>query len=203
MASYSKKQVEKILSDHGMATESISACAEELCKRHSIVIDEIKEERDGLKEKADKADELQKKLDSIEKEDYKTKYETEKKAHDELKEKTAKEKDNADRTKAIKELLKSDNYKEKGVEKILKYFDLGKIKLDKDGKIENIKDIQKEISEEWGDYKSEVKIVGTKVDTPPAGTNTPDKKPSRAAELAAKYHANLYGNNETKGETQT
>lgn len=200
MASFTIKQVEKILSDNGMAVESISKCAEELCRRHSIVIDEIKEERDGLKEKAEKADTLQKELDDIKKEDYKTKYETEKKAHDELKATTAAEKEHTTKIKAFKEMLKAEGFTEKGIEKILKY-DIEKVKLNKEGKIDNADDLKKHCSDEWGDYKGKETTTGTSVANPPAGTNTPERKPSRAAELAAKYHSNLYGDSkETKGE---
>ena len=41
------KQIEKILSDSGMPLENINKCAEDLCKRHAIDLDEIKEEING------------------------------------------------------------------------------------------------------------------------------------------------------------
>ena len=49
------KQIEKILSDSGMPLENINKCAEDLCKRHAIDLDEIKEARALLRRK----DELQ------------------------------------------------------------------------------------------------------------------------------------------------
>ena len=40
------KQIEKILSDSGMPLENINKCAEDLCKRHAIDLDEIKAKSD-------------------------------------------------------------------------------------------------------------------------------------------------------------
>ena len=58
-----------------------------------------------------------------------------------------------------------------------------------------------EVPEKDWDMPGEIKEKGTDLPTPPEGNATPEKKPSRAAELAAQYHANLYGANEkAKGE---
>lgn len=195
------KQIEKILSDSGMPLENINKCAEDLCKRHAIDLDEIKEERDTLKTENEELkktsgdlEKVQKELDDIKKADYKSKYEklvNDNKARD--------EKELTD--KLIRELCKGEGYTEKGTAKILKFSGAqGKIKL-KDGKIDNLDEIKKLIADDWSEYKGEIKEKGADLPTPPEGNATPEKKPSRAAELAAQYHANLYGASEkAKGE---
>ena len=75
------------------------------------------------------------------------------------------------------------------------------VTVDKDGKIEDIEKLSKAVSDEWGEYKGTKVTEGTTVATPPTGSSTPAPKPSRAAELAAKYHANLYGGSDKPAET--
>lgn len=49
MAGFSIKQVKAILSEHNMPVDDIQTAAEELCERHTAVVDSIKDERDDGK----------------------------------------------------------------------------------------------------------------------------------------------------------
>lgn len=200
--SFGIKQVKSILSNAGMPLENIDKCAEEICGRHTADIEAIKDERDSFKTSADELKEVQKELDELKAGDYKTKYEAEKAAHDKLKADTAGKEEKARKEKAFSEWLKTEGYTDKGAAKISKYGGfIDGLKLDKDGKIEDIEKLSKAVSDEWGEYKGTKVTEGTTVATPPTGSNTPAPKPSRAAELAAKYHANLYGGSDKPAET--
>lgn len=194
MAGFGIKQIKAILSEHGIPLENIDKCAEELCGRHTADLDSIKEQRDSFKADAEKLPEVQKELDTLKKDDYKTKYENEKAAHDKLKADNASKEERATKEKAFSKWLKDQNFTEKGAAKIIKYGGyIDGIKLDKDGNIEDGEALEKSVGEEWGEYKSEKKVEGTPTPNPPQGNDKPAAKPSRAAQLAAQYHANLYG----------
>ena len=198
---FSIKQIESILSSHNIPLEDLNKCAEEICARHKADIDSIKEERDSFKEQAKTLDEVKKELDDLKKEDYKTKYETEKKAHDQLKADNESREEYAKKEKAFSEFLKSNGYSEKGAAKIAKYGGyIANLKLSEEGKIEKPDDLAKKVSDEWGEYKAKVVVEGTEFKNPPKGDDTKATKVSRGAELEAKYHADRYGANETKGE---
>lgn len=208
--SFGIKHIKSILSNAGMPLENLDKCAEEICGRHTADLDSIKEERDSYKKSADELANVQKELDELKTQDYKTKYEAEKAAHDKLKADTAGKEERAKKEKAFSDWLKSEGYTDKGAAKISKYGGfIDGLNLDKDGKLEDTEKLSKSVAEEWGEYKGEKVTEGTTVPTPPQGETQPKPKPSRAAELAAKYHANLYGgsaepannaNNGTKGE---
>ena len=60
--SFGIKQIESILSSHGMPLENLNKCAEELCGRHKADIDSIKEERDNYKTDAETLESVKKEL---------------------------------------------------------------------------------------------------------------------------------------------
>ena len=66
------------------------------------------------------------------------------------------------------------------------------MKLKEDGTLDNAEELKKNIETEWSGFITSEGTKGADVATPPGGSDT-GKKPSRAAELAAKYHDNLYG----------
>lgn len=193
------KQIKSILSDNGIPLENLDKCAEELCGRHKTDIDSIKEERDSYKEQADTLEKVQKELDEIKAGDYKSKYETVKADYEKLKNDNSAKELRAKKEKAFSEWLKKEGYTEKGSAKIAKYGGfIDTISLDKDGNIEELEKLSKAVSDEWSEYKGQKVVEGTNNPKPPEGGANDTPKPSRAAELAAKYHANHYG-----GETKT
>lgn len=141
---------------------------ESIIAEHVSVVDALKKERDGYKAEAEKAADIQKELDGIKGgEDWKKKYEDEKKAFDDFKKKTADDAEAAKVRAAYRKLLIEEKIGEKRVDTILKVTDFSKMKLDKDGNLENVDALRKSIGEEWGEFKTTVTTKGADVDKPP------------------------------------
>lgn len=151
------------LKSTGLTDEQVSAVMEE----HVAVVDGLKADRDGYKEKAEKAADLQKQLDDIANgEDFKKKYEEEHKAFEDFKKQTASEAETAKVRAAYRKLLSGEGISEKRLDTIIKVTDLSKMKLDKDGNLEGEADLKKAINDEWGEFKTTVTEVGAKVEKP-------------------------------------
>ena len=208
--SFGIKQIESILSSHGMPLESLNKCAEELCGRHKADIDSIKEERDQYKENAEKLPTIEKDLADAKKalekaekdrDEYKTKAEDADGKYKKLETENAERESRAKKEKAFSEWLKNEGYTTKGASKIAKYGGfIDKLELDDDGNIKDADKLSKSVSDEWSEYKGKDITEGTSVATPPEGKQTSTPKQSRAAELAAQYHADHYGSETSKGE---
>ncbi len=196
----------KALSTMGIEDDKI----DQIIEMHTETLNEIKEERDGLKEDAKKLAAVQKELDELkeatkgsEKSPYKAKYEAaieEKEAlqkeFDQYKaDQTAKEA-HAAKEKAYREILKDAGIPEKHFAKVLKYSDVDGVELDKDGKIKTAKDILNSIKEEWSDHIESTGTEGARTENPPANNGGKEDQPSRAAMIAKQYHENLYGKEE-------
>ena len=185
---------------------------DEIIEAHRNVVDEIKDERDKYKDEAltlkgsaDKVPELEKEIKELKDAQsgvnvYETKYNEMKEAHDKLKGEFDKykadinaEKVKTSKTSAYRELLKKANISDKRIDKILKVTDIDKIEFDKDGKLKDEEALNKSIQEEWGDFVVTEKQIGATTTTPPSNNAKPPRSESRAAKIAAQYHANLYG----------
>ena len=152
----------------GLTDEQISAVMEE----HVAVTDALKKQRDDYKAEAEKAAELQKQLDGIKGgEDFKDKYEKEHQAFEDFKKKTAEDAEAAKVRAAYRKLLIDEKIGEKRLDTIIKVTDFSKMKLDKDGNLENVEELRKAIGEEWGEFKTTVTTKGADVDKPPHTDN--------------------------------
>lgn len=145
--------------------------------------DEVQKELDELKKTSENNGKLKEDFDKLKKE-----YESYKSEQDAKATKAAKE-------DAYKKLLTEAGVSEKRVATILKVSDLSKIEFDKDGNVKDADKHKENIKTEWADFIA--KASGTKgadVPTPPKA-NGGDGKPviSRAAQIEASYHKNLYG----------
>ena len=109
---FSIKQIKAVLSEHGMPVENLDKAAEEICGRHSADLDSIKEQRDSYKKGAETLADVKKELDALKAnsgDDYKAKYEAEKKAFADYKaDQTAKE-TKAAKEKAVKAYFEGKN----------------------------------------------------------------------------------------------
>ena len=109
---FSIKQIKAVLSEHGMPVENLDKAAEEICGRHSADLDSIKEQRDSYKKDAETLADVKKELDALKAnsgDDYKAKYEAEKKAFADYKaDQTAKE-TKAAKEKAVKAYFEGKN----------------------------------------------------------------------------------------------
>ena len=181
-------------------TEEVQAA---ILDAHLESINALKAEIEKYKADAEKLPEIQKQLTDAqkllkdaEKDDYKGKYESEKAAHEKLKAETAAEKTRTAKETAMREALKAAGYSDKGIAKIIKFGGLGdKITLGDDGKATNADEFVKAADSEWSEYKGESKPASAAPATPPenAGSKPADAQLAHAAELAAKFHAERYG----------
>lgn len=185
------------LKSTGLTDEQITAVIEE----HTAVTDALKAERDKFKGEASKAADLQKQLEELQSgEDYKQRYEDEHKAFEDYKKKAAQDAEVAKVKAAYRKLLAEEGISEKRLDSILKVTDLSKMKIDKDGNLENADELKKAINEEWSEFKTTVTEKGAQVDKPPQ-TGKPVKtreeilaiKDSGERQKAIAENLNLFG----------
>jgi len=125
-----------------------------------------------------------------------------KKQHDDLKAEFDKYKSDVDakevkRTKerAYRKLLRESKVSDKIIDKIIKVSDLDGIEVDKDGKLKDEDKLKESIKDDWGGFIVKEQQIGANVSTPNNINSQVPKGASRAAKIAAQYHANLYGEN--------
>lgn len=186
----------KYLASLGLENDKIDAIIE----AHTEVTDALKADITKYKTEADKIPDLEKKVKEAEQDKanadkFKADYEAEKAAHDKLKSDNAAQAETAKKTAALKKLLKDSGYHEKGLDKIVKYSDIKSLELDENGNFKDAEKIMADIEGEWGEYKGKTEKFEHVPDNPPnngGGSN----QPSRAAQIAARVHENLYGKSE-------
>ncbi|MBD5103485.1 MAG: 2-hydroxyacyl-CoA dehydratase [Ruminococcaceae bacterium] len=167
----------KMLKAMGIEDEKI----DQIVEAHTETVDALKQQCEDLKDKAANFDSVQKELNELKKTaetgvDWKGKYE-----------KLQAEVESKDRqtavTSAYKKMLLEIGIPNKLADSIIKGTDLSKIKLDKDGGIEEAKKLADEVKAEWADY---IPVKGEKreaPDTPPMQSKT---KMSKADIMAIK-----------------
>lgn len=159
----------KMLKAMGIEDEKI----EQIIDAHTESTDALKQQRDGYKEDAEKLAEVQKELDNLksaEPDEYKEKYEAEKKAFDDYKASVAAEKLSAEKGALYRDMLKEIGVDESRIDAILKVTDLNGVEIE-DGKIAGIDEVKKGAESEWAAFITEEKSRGAGVDNPPAGNN--------------------------------
>jgi len=155
--------------------------ATRLISLHRSVVDPLKDDLDSEKRnatkwkaEADKLPGLQKELDELKKDDWKAKYEAEKKAHDDYKAQITRDAETAKVKAAYKKLLVEEKISEKALESVLNATDYSKMKLKDDGTLDGIDDLKKEIGEKWGGFKATERRRGENVDHPGKGAEGND-----------------------------
>ena len=162
---FGRKWLDEILQNEELSAKEK---AQKIMDEHITVTNGLKDERDSYKQEAEKAADIQKELDGIKGgEDFKKKYEDEHKAFEDFKKQTAQDAETAKVKAAYRKLLADEGISEKRLDSILKVTDLSKVKLDKDGNLENADDLKKAINDEWGEFKTTVTTKGADVEKPP------------------------------------
>lgn len=144
---------------------------------HTEVTDNLKAEIKKYKEDAEKLSDVQRQLDeansrlkAAEKDDYKGKYESEKAAHDKLKEDIKAKETTAKKSTAFKAYLKEKGYSDNAITKITKYGGyVDGIELDEEGKITNSDKLMTSVESEWSEYKPQAGTQRHTPVTPPVG----------------------------------
>ena len=177
---------------------------------HTETIKALQTQISELEDKSGKSDEVQKELEKVkadlkaandkieaaEKDDYKGKYESEKAAHDKLKEEITTKETVTKKTDAFKAYLKEQGYSDTGINKITKYGGyVDGIELDDKGSIKDVDKLISSIESEWSEYKP---TSGVEHHTPPKARNPKgDDEDTETADLmksfAAKYKEEMYG----------
>ena len=169
----------KFLSAMGIEEEK----SEQIISAHTEVTDALKEERDKYKEDADKYATTKKELSELkkqaeagdEKNPWKVKYDALKEEYDGYKADIDKKQTEANKTKALKSLLKDIGISEKRIDAVAKVTDVNSITLGEDGKIVDEDKLRSSLSTEWSDFIEKTSEKGAKTPTPPANNGSSGK----------------------------
>lgn len=140
-----------------------------IIESHTESTDALKQQRDEYKAKAEAkaTTSTEPKPKNPEPSDeYKAKYDAEKKAFEDYKANIAAEKAEADKRAKYRELIVKAGVDSKRVDSVLKVSDLSEIKV-KDGAIEDADDLVKSIKEDWADFIPTTQKVGANAPNPP------------------------------------
>lgn len=178
---------------------------DEIIALHTETVDGLKADIEKYKEEAASVEDIQKELDdakaalNAEKgSGWEEKYNNLQKEYEDYKsEQTAKSIHNA-KEAAYRELLKDAGVSEKRIATVLKVSDIDELELDESGAVKDADKLTESIKSEWADFIVTEKTQGAETNTPPANNQAPGQRTSRAAQIAAEYHNNLYGTQ--KGE---
>ena len=166
---------------------------EAVMESHLEVTDSMKATIADLTEKAKKTDELQKQLDALnDGEDWKKKFSDKEKELKDYKASVESKEREAAVKAAYRELLVGEHVGERQLDAVLGVTDFKEMKLDKDGKLENVDALKNEIKQKWSGFITTEQVKGANVPTPPNNPN-PGGANSRAAELAKRFHEQRYG----------
>ena len=155
----------KMLKAMGIEDEKI----EQIIEEHTESTDALKQQRDEYKAKAEAKATTStepKPKDHEPIDEYKAKYDAEKKAFEDYKANIAAEKAEADKRAKYRELIVKAGVDSKRVDSVLKVSDLSEIKV-KDGAIEGADDLVKSIKEDWADFIPTTQKVGANAPNPP------------------------------------
>lgn len=135
------------------------------------LIDEYKEKAgkyDTLKTEYDKL-----KADSKTSEEWEEKFNKEHEAFEDFKKNLESEKESEKVKAAYKKRLEEKGISTKVIDDILKITDYSEMKLDKEGNLENVENIDKAIEEKYSGFKTETQTKGTGAENPPTKGGKP------------------------------
>ena len=156
-------------------------------------------EKERYKTKLSEIDSLKEQVQTAEDnvttaEKWKKKYEEEKTAFANYKSDIEAKATETSKKDAYRSLLKEVGVADKWLDRAMKGVSLD-FELDSDGKIKDADKLTETIKTEWGDCISTEQEKGADTAKPPVNKAGAEKTPSRAAQIAAKYHSDLYGDN--------
>jgi len=173
---------------------------DEIISAHTETVSAIKEEKEALKADSDRLKTVEKELETAKAElekfksgDWEKKYTDLKSEYDGYKENVKAKETTAAKTAAYKKLLQEAGISEKRFDVILKVTNLKDIELESDGTVKDAEKLTEGIKSEWADFITTEGKKGAETAKPPANNGGDVKKPSRAAQLVAKYQEEHYG----------
>jgi len=167
----------KYLKELGIEPEKIDL----IIDAHTDVTNEIKSERDDLKDKlaelnSIKAENEKLKADNLTESEWKTKYEALEGEYKDYKKGVTDKETLTAKQDAFRELLKEAKVSEKAFNKALKLADFDSMTIE-DGKLKDADKVTEEIKKEWADFIETTETEGAGVDTPPTGDGS-DSSPA-------------------------
>ena len=195
---FGRKWLDGILEDEELSPKEK---AQKIMDEHINVTNGLKDERDNYKAEAEKAADLQKQLDEkANGENWQEKYEKEHEAFEDFKKQTAADAEAGRVRASYRKLLSGEGISEKRIDSILKVTDFSRMKLGKDGNLENEEDLKTAINDEWGDFKTTVTEKGAVVEKPPqVGKATKTKEEIFAIKDTAERQKAIAENHELFG----
>ena len=175
---------------------------DEIINAHVETVNGLKEERDTLQEELDKTknlkadlEEANKTIETLKSGDYEKKFTDLQAEFDDFKSNVEKKETLAKKEAAYKKILNKAGVSEKRIDAIMKVSvdKIAALDLDDKGEVVDADKAIEDAKTEWADFTSTEGRKGADTATPPNGDSGKETKPCRAAELAAKYHENLYG----------
>lgn len=170
MARFTRAEIRRIIGE---------PCTDEMensiIAMHIGVVDPLKDELQTLKADAAKVSDLEKEIERLktlntDAEGWKAKYEKEHTDFDEYKNNIDSEKQTENLKSLYKSLLKENKVDDKRIDSILKVTDFSTLKVGKDGKLENAKELSESIKNDWGDFIVKTETKGADIETPPANS---------------------------------
>ena len=155
----------KALKAMGLTEEQVDSIIE----AHTETVDGLKERMQTYKADADKLPGVQKQLDDLKKdggEDWKSKYDAEKAAHDKTKSDHEAEKTAAQNEKLFRGVLTNIGITGKRADQIVKLTDVSAFKV-KDGAYEDAASVEKHIRDEYSEFVPQTIVKGADVPNPP------------------------------------
>lgn len=158
----------KLLKGMGLTDEQVDS----IIDAHTETVDALKEERDAYKEVAKKYTDVQEQLDNLKaetdggKNPYKVKYEAIKEELAQYKADVAAKESRANKETALRAMLKKIGVAEKRIDAVVRVSDVDALKLDKDGNLEDAKELEKTYKTEWEDFIPVVSDVKHTPETP-------------------------------------
>lgn len=182
----------KFLKALGIEDEKI----DQIIEAHTDTVDglkQYKEDAEKLPEIQSQLDEAKKKLKKFEDDGFEKKYNDLQTEFNNYKDTEEKAKTAEKKKSAYREILKKAGVSEKRFDAILRITDLDKIELDDKGEIKDGKTVEDSVKKEWQEFIVKSGVKGAETATPPGGDGTEGRTPSRAAMVAKRYYANVYG----------
>lgn len=170
MARFTRADIRRIIGE---------SCTDEMensiVAMHIGVVDPLKDELQTLKADAAKVSDLEKEIERLktlntDADSWKAKYEKEHADFDEYKNNIDSEKQTENLKSLYKSLLKENKVDDKRIDSILKVTDFSTLKVGKDGKLENAKELSESIKNDWGDFIVKTETKGADIETPPANS---------------------------------
>lgn len=188
------------------AMELTDEQVESIIDLHTEVTDGLKEKIKATEENKGDVETLKKQLEEVNKKlekaaEYEEKYNAEKKAHDEFKQKIEAAEKKQKQDSAYNEWLKKQGYSDEGRKKIIK-FDSRRPEFNENGEIVDKENAHaKAIESEWGGFKETTETKGANTSNPPSNVGG-NSSAIKIRELANKYHAQIWGGNSNNSNGQ-